>query len=87
MAETEEELKSLLKVKEENEKNSLQLNFRKSKIMESSPITSWHIDGETMDNRMGKQWQILFSWAAKSLQMVTAAMKLKDACSLEEKLW
>ena len=55
MAETEEELKSLLKIKEENEKNSLQLNFRKSKIMESSPITSWHIDGETMDNRMGKQ--------------------------------
>ena len=53
------------------------------KIMASGPITSWQTDGETME----KQWQTSFSWAPKSLQMVTAAMKLKDACSLEEKLW
>ena len=82
MTESEGKLKSLLmKVKEETEKAGLKLNIRKAKIMASSPITSWQIDGETM-----KQWQTLFSWAPKSLQMVTAAMKLKDACSLEEKL-
>ena len=82
MAESEEELKSLLiKVKEESEKVGLELNFRKTKIMASGPITSRQIDGET------KQWETLFSWASKSLQMVIAAMKLKDTCSLEEKLW
>ena len=79
MAESEEELKSLLmKVKEESEKVSLKLNIQKTKIMASSPITSWQIDGE--------QCQTLFFWAPKSLQMVTAAMKLKDAYSLEGKL-
>ena len=78
-----EELKSLLmKVKEENEKVGLKPNIQKTKIMASSPITSWQIDGETME-----QWETLFSWAPKSLQMVTEAMKLKIACSLEEKLW
>ena len=83
MAESEEELKNLLmKVKEESEKPGLKLNIQKTKIMASGPITSWQIDGDTM-----KQWQTLFSWALKSLQMVTAAMKLKDACPLEEKLW
>ena len=83
MAESEEELKSLLmKVKEESEKVGLKLNIQKTKIMASSPTTSWQIDGETK-----KQWETLFLWAPKSLQMVTAAMKLKDACSLEEKLW
>ena len=82
MAETKEELKSLLmKVKEESEKPGLKLNIQKTKIMASGPITSWQIDGETM-----KQCQILFSWAPKSLQMVTATMKLKDAPSLEGKL-
>ena len=82
MAESKEELKSLLmKVKEESERASLKLNSQKTKIMASSSITSWQIDGGKW-----KQWQILFSWAPKSLQMVTAAMKLKDACSLEEKL-
>ena len=82
MAESEEELKSLLmKVKEESEKAGLKLNIQKTKIMASGPITSWEIDGETVE-----QWQTLFFWAPKSLQMVTAAMKLKDACSLEEKL-
>ena len=81
MAENEKELKSLLmKVKEESEKISLKLNIQKTKIMASSPITSWQIDGETMET------EILFWGAAKSLQMVTAAMKLKEACSLEEKL-
>ena len=69
-------------MKEESEKVGLKLNIQKTKIMASSPITSWQIDGETQ-----KQWQTLFSWAPKSLHMVTAAMKLKDACSLEEKLW
>ena len=82
MAESEEELKSLLKkVKEETEKVGLKLNIQKTKIMASSPITSWEIDG--------KQWeqcQTLFFWAPKSLQMVTAAMKLKDAYSSEGKL-
>ena len=83
MAESEEELKSLLmKVKEESEKVGLKLNIQKNKIMASGPITSQQIDGETMETVTD-----LFSWAPKSLQMVTAAMKLKDTCSLEEKLW
>ena len=83
MAESEEELKSLLmKVKMESEKVGLKLNIQKTKLMASSPITSWRIDGETME-----QWETLLFWAPKSLQMVTAAMKLKDSCSLEEKLW
>ena len=83
MAESEEELKSLLmKVKEESEKVGLKLNIQKMKIMASAPITSWQIDGETMETVTN-----LFSWAPKSLQMVTAAMKLKDTCSLEEKQW
>ena len=82
MAESEEELKSLLmKVKEESEKVGLKLNLQKTKIMASSPITSWEIDGEQW-----KQCQTLFFWAPKSLQMVTAATKLKDAYSLERKL-
>ena len=82
MAESEEELKSLLmKVKEESEKAGLKLNIQKAKIMVSGPITSWQIE------KQRKQWETLFSWAPKSLQMVTAATKLKDACSLEEKLW
>ena len=81
MAESEEELKNhLMKVKEESQKVGLKLNIQKTKIMASGPITSWQIDGETMEDR-------LFWGAPKSLQMVTAAMKLKDACSLEEKLW
>ena len=71
-----------MKVKEKSKKVGLKLNIQKTKIMASGPITSWQIDGETMETI-----QILFSWAPKSLQMVTAAMKLKDACSLEEKLW
>ena len=71
-----------MKVKEESENVGLKLNIQKTKIMASGPITSWQIDGETME-----QWQTLFSWAPKSLQMVTAAMKLKDAYSLEGKLW
>ena len=76
MAEREEELKScLMKVKEESEKVGLKLNIQKTKIMASGPITSWEIDGEA-------EWQTLFFWAPKSLQMMTAAMKLKDACSL-----
>ena len=83
MAESEEELKSLLmKVKEESEKVDLKLNIQKTKIMVSGPITSWQIDGETVE----KQCQALFLGAPKSLQMVTAAMKLKDAYSLEGKL-
>ena len=82
MAESEEELKSLwMKVKEESEKVGLKLSFQETKIMTSSPITSWQIDGETMETVTD-----FLSWAPKSLQMVTAAMKLKDACSLEEKL-
>ena len=72
-----------MKVKEESEKVGLKLNIQKTKIIESGPITSWQIDGETVE----KQWQILFSWAQKSLQIVTATMILKDTCSLEEKLW
>ena len=70
-----------MKVKEENEKVGLKLNIQKTKIMASGPISSWQIVGETW-----KQWLTLFSWAPKSLQMVTAAMKLKDAYSLEGKL-
>ena len=82
MAESEEELKShLMEVKVESEKVGLKLNIQKTKIMASGPIISWQIDGETM-----KQWLSLFSWAPKSLQMVIAAMKLKDAYTLEEKL-
>ena len=81
MAESKEELKSLLKVKEESEKVGLKLNIKKTKIMASGPITSWQIDGET-----GQQWQTLFWGTPKSLQMVTVAMKLKDAYSLKEKL-
>ena len=81
-AESEEELKSLLmKVKDESEKVGLKLNIQKTKIMASGPITSWQIDGETVE--IVTDYII---WAPKSLQMVTAAMKLKDACSLEEKL-
>ena len=81
MAESEEELKSLLmKVKVESEKVGLKLNIQKTKIMASGPITSWEIE-------QWKQWQTLFFWAPKSLQMVTAAMKLKEVYSLEEKLW
>ena len=69
-------------MKEENEKAGLKFNIHKTKIMASGPISSWQLAGETME-----QWQTLFSWAPKSLQMVTAAMKLKVACSLEDKLW
>ena len=83
MAESKEELKSLLmKVKEESEKVGLKLNIQKTKIMASSPITSWQIDEETR-----KEWDNLFWGAPKSLQMVIEAMKLKDASSLEKKLW
>ena len=82
MVESEEELKSLLmKVKEESEKVGLKFSIQKTKIMASGPITSWQIDGETVEAESD-----LFFWAPKSLQMVTAAMKLKDAYSLEEKL-
>ena len=82
MAESEEEQKSLLmKVKEESGKVGLKLNIQKTNIMASSPITLWQIHGETW-----KQCQTLFSWVPKSLQMMTAAMKFKDTCSLEEKL-
>ena len=78
MAESKEELKSLLmKVKEESEKAGLKLNFHKIKIMAANPIISSQIDG-----KQWKQWQTLFSWVPKSLQMMTAAMKLKDACFL-----
>ena len=81
MAESEEELKSLLmKVKEESEKGGLKLTIQKTKIMASGPITSWEIDREQW-----KQWLALFFWAPKSLQMVIAAMKLKDTYSLEGK--
>ena len=82
MAEIEEELKSLLmKVKEESEKTGLKLNIQKTKIIASGPITSWQIDGETVET-----WLTLFFWAPKSLQIVIAAIKLKDAYSLEGKL-
>ena len=84
MVESKEELKSfLMKVKEENEKAGLKFNIQKTKIMASSPITSCQIDE---DNKRNSIWLYL-GGAPKSLQMVTAAMKLKDACSLEEKLW
>ena len=79
MAESKEELKSFLMKVKDSEKAGLKLNIQKTKIMASSSITSWQIDGETC--------QTLFLGAPKSLQMVTAAMKLKDAYSLEEKLW
>ena len=83
MAESEEELKSLLmKVKEESEKVSLKLNIQKTKIMPSSPITSWQIDGETV-----KTVADFIFWAPKLQQMVIAAMKLKDVYSLKGKLW
>ena len=83
MEESEEELKGLLmKVKEESEKLGLDLNIQKTKIMAPGPITSWEIDGETVETVS----DFIF-WAPKSLQMVTAAMKLKDAYSLEGKLW
>ena len=83
MAESKEELRSLLmKVKEESEKVGLKLNIQKTKIMASSPITLWHIDGETMETVTD-----FILGAPKSLQMVTAAMKLKYPSSLEEKLW
>ena len=83
MAESEEELKSLLmKVKEESGKVGLKVNIQKTKIMVSGPITSWQTDAEKMEKR-----EALFWGAPNSLQMAIAAMKLKDACSLEEKLW
>ena len=83
MAESEEELKSfLMKVKEESENVGLKLNIQKTKIMPSGPITSWEIDGETMETVRD-----FILGAPKSLQMMTVAMKLKDACFLEEKLW
>ena len=82
MAESEELKSLLMKVKEESEKVGLKLNIQKTKIMASGPITSWQIDGKTMETVT----DFIFG-APKSLQMVTAAMKLKDACSLKEKLW
>ena len=72
-----------MKVKEESEKAGLNLNIQKTKIMASGPITSWQIDGETMETVK----EVFFFCPSRSLQMVTAAMKLKDACSLGEKLW
>ena len=81
LAESEEELKSLLMKVKESEKVGLKLNIQKTKIMAAGPITSWQIDG-----KQWKPWLTLFFWAPKSLQMVTAAMKLKDACSLEGSL-
>ena len=82
MAESEELKSLLMKVKNESEKVGLELNIQKTKIMASGPITSWEIDGETEETVS----DFVF-WAPKSLQMVTAAMKLKDAYSLEGKLW
>ena len=82
MAESEDELKSLLRVKEENDKVDVKLNIQKAKIMVSGPINSWQIEREKLETVT----EILFLGAPKSLQMVTAAMKLKDACSLEENL-
>ena len=82
MAESKEEQNSLLmKVKEESEKFGLKLNSQKTEIMASGPITSWQTDGETVETVRD------FFWAPKSLQMVSSAMELKDACSLKEKLW
>ena len=84
MAEIEEELKSLLmKANVESENVGLKLNIQQTKIMASGPITSWQIDAE----KQWKQWETLFLRAPKSLQMVTTAMKFKDICFLEEKLW
>ena len=71
-----------MKMKEQSEKTGLKLNIQKIKIVASGPITSWQIDGETIE-----EWQTVFSWVPKVPQMVMEAMKLKDACSLEEKLW
>ena len=82
MAKSKEELKSLLMRVKESGKAGLKLNIQKTKITASGPIISWHIDGEKW-----KQWRILFSWAPKALEMVTAAMNLKHLCSLDEKLW
>ena len=83
MAENKEELESLLmNMKEESEKVGLKLNIQQTKIMASGPITSWETDGETVETVSD-----FICWAPKALQMVTAAMKLKDAYSLEEKLW
>ena len=82
MAESEELMSLIMKVKEESEKTALKLNIQKTKIMASGPITSWQIDGETVETVSR-----LFFWAPKSLQTVTAAMKLKAAYSLEGKLW
>ena len=82
MAQSKEELKSLLmKVKEEHEKAGLKLNIQTAKIMASGHITSWQM------GKQWEQWQNLFSWAPKSLQMLTVVMKLKHTCSLEEKQW
>ena len=81
MAENEELKSLLIKAKEESEKVGLKLNIQKTRIMASGPITSWQIDGETVETVTDYFWG-----APKSLQMVTAAMKLRDACSLEEKL-
>ena len=82
MAESEEKLKSLLKVKKESEKAGLKLNMQKTKVMASGPITSWQIDGGRIETVTD-----YFGGAPKSLQMVTAAMKTKDTCTLEERLW
>ena len=83
MAESEEELKShLMKIKEESEKVGLKLNIQKTKVTASGPITSWQIDGETVETVL-----TLFFWAPKSLQMEIVVMKLKEAYSLEGKLW
>ena len=71
-----------MRIREESEKAGLKFSIQKTKVMAFSHITSWQIDGEKR-----KQWRILFSWAPKSLQIVTAFMEVKDACSLEEKLW
>ena len=83
MAESEELNSLLMKVKEESEEVGLKFSFQKTKIMASGPITSWQIDGEAMETVT----DFILRGALKSLQMVTAAMKLKDGCSLEEKLW
>ena len=83
MAESEELKSLLMKMKEESEKAGLKLNIQKTKIMASGPLTSWQIDGETVEIVTN----FIFSWAPKSLCMVTATMILKDTCSLEEKLW
>ena len=83
MAESEELKSLLMKVKEESEKVGLKLNIQKTKIMASSPITSWQTDGETVETVA----DFIFGGAPKSLQMVTVAMKLKDTYSLEGKLW